>query len=120
MKAYIVRDYLESIYSTVVFAESRGQARKLALSTDTCEYLEFTRIQAVRIPQLDKYYRGKSEMDWYNKEDRIAMVSEAGFSCGSLFDEMVLGNCTICCASEYCEAYQDYLKDGEERFNDGF
>lgn len=104
MKAYVVTDKNECVYSTVVFAETRGKAIALAQSTDACEDVPFTEISARRVPQMDKYYRGKSEMDWYNADDRIALCKEAGFSCS---DEVLEPECEICPAKEYCDRYQD-------------
>lgn len=57
-KAYIVDDRRNWDSATVVFAESAGQARSLALHTDACEYLDFTDISAKRVPKLDIAYRG--------------------------------------------------------------
>lgn len=108
MKAYIVTDKNECVYSTVVFAETRGKAITLAQNTDACEDLPFTQIRALRAPQLDKYYRGKCEMDWCNADDRIAMCKYAGFRCS---DEVWEPECVECPAKEYCERYLDCQED---------
>ena len=104
MKAYIVTDIDECVYSTVVFAETRGKAIALAQHTDACEDVPFTRISAHRAPQLDKCYRGKYEMDWFNSDDRIAMCKYAGFCC---CDEVYDPECDACPAKEYCNRYLD-------------
>lgn len=105
MKAYSVTDDQEYAYSTVVFAETRGQARMIAQHTDACEDVEFTHIRALRVPQLDKYYRGISEMDWKNDEDRIAMVRDANYSCSyEIWDEHL--DCDNCPATQWCERYE--------------
>ena len=104
MKAYIVTDKYECEYSTVVFAETRGKAIALAKHTDACEDVPFTRISARRCQQLDKYYRGKYEMDWGNSDDRIAMCKYAGFFCSFEIDEP---DCDACPSKEYCERYLD-------------
>lgn len=66
MKAYEARNkwgYRD--YATVVFAESAGKARAIALYTEACEGCDFTDIEVFRVPILDKYYQeGKVEMDW--------------------------------------------------------
>ena len=82
MKAWFVREKDEFL-SAVVFAETRGKARALARCTDACEDSNFCDIEVRRLPQMDKYYKeGKLEMDWYNPNDRIALVKECGFQCG--------------------------------------
>ena len=69
MKAWIVDDPIEAATAAVVFAETRGQAKVLAQSTDACEDMEFKDIRAVRALELDQFYRGKSEMDWNDPDD---------------------------------------------------
>lgn len=109
MKAYIVRDeasYLD--FSTVVFAETAGKARAIAIHTDACEDAEFTDISARRIPALDKYYKdGKTEMDWYDPKDRVALVKEAGFSCSY---EVDFPPCYNCPAGKLCDRYEEEQK----------
>ena len=90
--------------STVVFAPTRGKARALALSTDTCEDIDFTAVGVRRFPEMDNAYRGRNEIDWYNMDDRLALV-KLGWSCGEPdYDE-----CKDCPVRDYCgqwEAYQ--------------
>ena len=62
MKAWFVRKKDECC-ATVVFAETRGKARSLAMSTVVCEYANFCEIEVRRVPHMDKYYvEGKKEM----------------------------------------------------------
>lgn len=71
-KAYMVHDEKSELdFSTVVFAETRGQAKSIARMTDACECADFIDIRAIRIPELDSYYRGLPEMDWYNEKIRL-------------------------------------------------
>ena len=109
MKAYIVKDTnCDEFYSTVVFTENRNKARYLALSTNACNDGEYTNITAHRVPILDKYYKpGKVEMDWYDKEDRIALV-KYGFHCFDI-EDIWITECKNCWAKEYCETYKNYL-----------
>ena len=109
MKAYCCRQDIDPC-STIVFAETAGKARYIAKSYGMLgDDLEFRDIHVRRVPQLDKYYKGQHEMDWYNDEDRIAMVREAGFTCGEdMFDPDECGRCP---AVEYCDVYKDYVKD---------
>ena len=102
MKAYIITDLQGySDYSTVVFAETSGKAKAIAIYTDAFEDYEFTEISARRIPKLDKYYRGLDEMDWEDSGDRIAMVKEAGFSCSPEYWEEE--DCEKCPAKQWCD-----------------
>ena len=108
MKAWLVREK-DQFWSTVVFAETRGKAKSLALSTDCREDANFTDIEVYRQSQLDKYYKdGKKEMDWENPQDRIALVKECSFRCE------YMENCELCSAKEYYENYQHYLESEVE------
>lgn len=113
MKAWLVREK-DSEYATVVFAETRGKARSLAMATDACEDADFCDIEVSRKPSMDKYYKeGKKEMDWYNDADRLALVEECGFYCA----DIDIADCEDCPAKEHCDNYKDqleYLKDCEE------
>lgn len=109
MKAWNVRKKNE-FGATVVFAETRGKAKVMAQSTEACEDVDFCDIEVRRAPTIDKYYKdGKKEMDWFNKEDRIALVKEAGFHCEYIEPEC----CEYCPAKEYCDMYQDYKEEEE-------
>ena len=85
--------------STVVFAETRGKARELGAHTDCCEGLEFTEVKVYRCPELDNEYRGHWEMDFYNEQDRLALVKQ-GFHC----EEPDPKECAACNAFAYCDA----------------
>ena len=104
MKAYKISDlkgYAD--YSTVVFAETSGKAKAIAITTDAFNDYEFTEISARRVPKLDKYYRGLDEMDWFDDADRIALVRDAGYSCDPEWWEGE--DCTRCPAKQWCERY---------------
>jgi hypothetical protein len=112
MKAWHI-SVKDEFYATVLFAETRGKAKSLALHTDTCEDAQFTDIEVCRMPQFDKYYEdGKVEFDWDNPKDRLLLVKEGGFSCG--IDLVDYDECPYCSAKEYCHQHQDYLRDMEE------
>lgn len=107
MKAWLVRKKDEDC-ATVVFAETRGQAKVRAKGTDACEDAEFMDIECHRAKEMDKYYKpGKTEMDWYNSADRIALVKYAGFWCG--FDAFDISECPECPANQWCERYREEL-----------
>ena len=94
--------------STVVFAESRGKAKSIAMSTEACEDVNFLNLEVYRLPNMDKYYKpDKSEMDWLDPEDRIALVKDADFRC----EYVELGECKQCPAREYCSEYKDYKQE---------
>lgn len=99
MKAWLVREK-DEFEAVVVFAETRGQAKTIALHTDACEGSDFMHIEVQREYAADKYYKpGKLEMDWYDPDDRIALVKDCGFYC----EYTGLADCTSCPAKEYCE-----------------
>lgn len=98
--------------ATIIFAETAGKARYKAMHSDSIgEDLEFKDIIVRREKKLDEYYRGLDEMDWYDNDDRVAMVREAGFYCGEYFDP---DECEKCAASKWCRQYKDYIEDGGE------
>lgn len=112
MKAWRVEDVASYEGGcTVVFAETRGKAHYLARSTDCCEDAEWCDIRVTRIPKMDKMWeQGKTEMDWYKPEDRIALVKECGWFCNHEYLERDT-DCPECPAAEWCEDYQDWLAD---------
>lgn len=113
MKAWLVKEK-DEYCATVIFAETRGKAKALAMATDVCEDANFCDIEVRRMPQADKYYKeGKKELDWFIPKDRIALVKDCGFSCApDYFDPE---DCEHCPAKKYCDRYQDYIteKGGE-------
>lgn len=110
MKAWCV-SVKDEWCATIVFAETRGKARALALCTDCCEDADFCDIEVRREPQMDKYYKeGKKEMDWEDPKDRIALVKECGFRCE--YAEPYL--CDSCSARKYCGTYEEYEEECED------
>lgn len=108
MKAWKVYDIncVEG-FETVVFAETRNKARNLALRTEACEYSSYIDIHANRMPELDCEYRGRWEMDWYDKDDRLALV-KLGWGCD--WDSFSEDECEKCCAKEYCDQYEYFIE----------
>lgn len=107
-KAWLVREK-DEFCATVVFAETRGKARALALSTDACEGADFVDIEVSRLKNADKYYKpGKHELYWDIAEDRIALVKDCGFICDYEIRDM--DECAACPAKDYC----DYFLESEE------
>lgn len=109
MKAWTVYNKLDD-YVTVVFAETRGKAHALAMITDACEGADWCSVVVRRAHVLDKEYRGRWEMDWYNAEDRIALVRDSNFSCSYEMDYIDC-QCYECPAKEYCSRYESMLEE---------
>ena len=109
MKAYEVYDK-DDMFSTIVFAETSGKAKALALLTDTCEESEFTRIRVKRVPKADCLYKDSWEIDWYDPKQRLYLVKEMGWSCY----EPEIDECENCKARLYCDYFQEYLKNEDE------
>lgn len=111
MKAYIISDRNgDSGVFMVVFAETRGKALGYAVHIDEwCDW-GFTGLRATRCGALDQYYRGEPEMDWYNDDDRVAMVRYGGFHCSYEYDT-VEDDCKSCPAYEWCERGEEAEED---------
>ena len=81
-----------------------GRKSVRAMASEALEGVEFLDLEVYRLPQMDKYYKlDKSEMDWLDPEDRIALVKDAGFRC----EYVELEECKQCPAREYCSEYED-------------
>ena len=114
MKAWFVQDKNDCYGAEIVFAETRGKARSLAMATDCCSETSFLDVDARRCKNADKYYKeGKWHLDWDNPKDRIVLVKDCGFVCDYEYHEWEV--CVYCSASKYCDRYKDYLteKGGE-------
>ena len=105
MKAYKCWEDVEGC-ATIIFADTAGKARYIAMRTDSIgDDLEFKDVRVRRVPQLDKYYHGLREMDWFNDADRVAMVREGAFD-GCLEDYIEYEDCEKCPAREWCATYE--------------
>ena len=85
MKAYGVHDKnWYSDYTLIVFAETAGKAKSIALGTDEYPYpdWQYIELMAWRMPVLDECYRGHSIMDWYDDKDRYDLVTKCKTWCG--------------------------------------
>lgn len=102
-KAYKVFDSAScENFSTIVFADSRNEAKVLALSTDTCEDASYTDIRAQRLPEADCLYKGLAEIDWYDEDTRLALVRDFGWSCFEPSWE-----CDGCPAKQHCSWHEE-------------
>ena len=106
MKAWLIREN-DTEGCEVIFAETRGKAKSIALQTDTFSECDFCDLEVCRARNIDKYYtNGKRRMDWNNQKDRLALVKEYGFSC---IDECFGEFCEDCLSKEYCDRYDEYI-----------
>ena len=88
--------------ATIVFAKNTGDAKKIAMATDTCEEANFIDIRVKRLKEADYLYKGSSEIDWYDEETRIALVRDFGWRCYETSWE-----CEMCVARRYCAWFEE-------------
>lgn len=107
MKAWLIREN-DTEGCEVVFAETRGKAKSIALGTDTFSECDFCNLEVRRVANIDKYYtNGKRRMDWSNQQDRLVLVKEYDFSCcDDCFGEF----CEDCLSKDYCCRYDEYVE----------
>lgn len=111
MKAWLIRN--EQSYEnwcTVVFAETRGKAHALAMHSDCCEGAEWKDVRVTRLPVMDAMCKDRTEMDWYDPDDRIALVKECNWECAEPEDD----ECLVCPANAWCGHYEDLIQEKEE------
>lgn len=106
IKAYSASDRNgDTGYSIVVFAETAGKAKAYAAQSEMFDEYDFTDICVNRRKELDRFYKGKREMDWMDDDDRVAMVRYANYECSSevWHPECEKGECP---AQQWCERYE--------------
>lgn len=106
MKAYSVNDRNgDSGFSIIVFAETAGKAKAYAANSDEFDAYDFTEIRVNRRKELDRFYKGKRQMDWMDDEDRVAMVRYANYECSY---EVLHPECETeeCPAQKWCGKYE--------------
>lgn len=106
IKAYSASDRKgDTGYSIVVFAETAGKAKAYATQSEKFDEYDFTDIRVNRKKELDRFYKGKREMDWMDDEDRVAMVRYANYECSYevCHPECENGECP---AQEWCDRYK--------------
>lgn len=103
MKAYLAWDN-KSVenYETIVFAENVKEAKKIAFTSDICEYADYIQVRVKRLPAADRLYKGHSEIDWWDDETRLALVKDFSWRCEDTSYE-----CETCVARKYCEHWED-------------
>ena len=87
--------------STVVFAETVLDAKKIAAHSETCEDARWIDIRVRRFKEMDVQYRGRDEINWYDMDDRTALV-ELGWSCYETSWE-----CDTCPCKEKCDQWEE-------------
>lgn len=113
MKAYTVSDANGNVgIDYIIFAETRAKAIHYALHNcdGTFDWYGWTEMRALRRPALDKYYKGRREMDWCDMDDRVAMVKEAGFRCSYEMD-VTISECEGCPAHPWCDRYESLREE---------
>ena len=113
MKAWIVddKDYYNG--SVILFAETRGKALAYAVNMDEFDGAEWIDLRARRFKGFDKYYKGYTELDWYDDEIRLTLVKDFGWAC----EEADSIWCEECVAKQYCGEWQrccEYLEDEDD------
>lgn len=106
MKAWKINNLYKD-ETTVVFAETRGKARAIAQRTDLCEDLAFTEIIIHRFKEADSQYRGHSEMDWYDHDDKMFLLSQGWYCDGDMEYEY----CKNCEEKEACAIWKDIINE---------
>lgn len=88
--------------STVVFANSAIEAKNAVRNTEFWADSDqiYTDLRVNRIKSLDAEYRGHTEMDWDDDQDRIALAKD-GWHCLEKDDE-----CDKCKARKYCDLWE--------------
>jgi len=101
MKAYKAWDAMSlEDCATVVFAETAQAAKKVAFATEVCEDADYISVRVQRFPQMDEHYRGRSEIDWDDLEDRKALVA-LGWMCSDISWE-----CDTCPVKNICGQWE--------------
>lgn len=106
MKAWKINNLYED-ETTVVFAETRGKAKVIAQRTDLCEDVDFTKIIIHRFKEADSQYRGHSEMDWFDRDDRMFLLSHGWFCDWN----MEYDDCKDCEDKELCGRWQFIMEE---------
>ena len=103
MKAYQVWDTMSvENCSTVVFAENGKEAKKIAITCEVCENADYIQVRVKRLPEADKLYKGRVEIDWWDEETRLALAKELGWACLETSSD-----CDTCTAKEYCRNWEE-------------
>lgn len=79
MKAWIANTGRDSFYSTIVFANTAGEAKARAIETETFEDEIFCNIRVRRFREADCLFKGANEIDWYDPDMRIKLVRDFGW-----------------------------------------
>lgn len=103
MKAYIAWDNASvETHSTIVFAVNSKEAKKIAFCCDVCEDADYIQVRVKRLPEADKLYKGKDEVDWWDMETRLALVKDFSWTC-----EDTSYDCDTCTAKKYCSHWEE-------------
>ena len=100
MKAWTVSDYNAEYGVIIVFAETRGKAKQIALNnSDQFEDCIWTDLWVRRFKDYDEFYTGEELVDFWNDvQHRIRLVKDFGWSCIVTIE----AECINCPAREWC------------------
>lgn len=110
MKAWQATTKTSDYGSTVVFAETAGQAKAIAIGTDACLDADFTEIRVSRLPKADILYCGQNEAPWWDEKTRNLLVKEYDWRCIEIYHD----ECENCSAKKWCDEYESYIEEQEE------
>ena len=109
MNAYIAWDTESITYKTIVYAENLEEAKKISISTENLKKSDYINIIVKRFPEMDKHYRGISEIDWNDMKDREILV-RLGWKCYDASYE-----CNACPLKNICGSLGGALEDETNR-----
>lgn len=101
MKAWICdTDYSEG--SSIVFADTRNQAKREAMWTQTCEDAPYIDIRAKRCKEIDDMENCEPKDNyWLNEDIRLILVKKYDWACV----EPIREDCDVCVAKQYCHYF---------------
>lgn len=103
MKAWICNtDYSEG--SSIVFANTRNEARRKAQWTQACEDAPYIDIRAHRCKEIDDMENCEPKDNyWLNDDIRLILVKEYDWGCV----EPQYSDCDLCVAKQHCHWHED-------------
>ena len=118
IKAYTVTENDSGVYF-LVYAASASKARYIAYGFcddvfdgayyNFKDFLDCTTVR--REKDMDGFYRGKDILDWYDSEDRIALVKTLGWHCFDYGCNAEDYGCRNCAALQYCDFGKELLEE---------
>lgn len=114
MKAWNVTHIYE-VCGTIVFAETAGQAKAIALGTHSLMGSDYRDLRARRMQKLDDLSSEPGECDWDDAKLVTALVRGYSWGC----EEPDVATCETCPAVEWCDWRAEKLLDEDEGGGEG-